>query len=287
MKTLYKWLASMTFAAMLLPSALGEQASAAEKDAPKTRVLWSDAPVVFNETQAKSLRYSDNHWSQNVFPIGNGRLGCTVFGDPSLERIQFNEDSLWVGNEHHTGGYQPFGDLYVDLGHKEYSAYRRELDISRAVQTVTYTAGGVTYRREYFASYPAQVMVFRFTADKPGSLSGTMWLDSMHRSEFAKDQGHSAEAMAAIKTTAKDRTLTLSGASRDLFWWPVLLKKGLRGREYSDNTIINLDYEAQVKVLGDGGTVKTEGDRIVFDKCNSLTLLLAADTSYLNQRAEG
>jgi len=287
MKTLYKWLASMTFAAMLLPFALGEQASAAEKDAPKTRVLWSDAPVVFNETQAESLRYSDAYWSQNVFPMGNGRLGCTVFGDPNRERIQFNEDTLWVGNEHHTGGYQPFGDLYVDLGHKEYSTYRRELDISRAVQTVTYTAGGVTYRREYFASYPAQVMVFRFTADKPGSLSGTMWLDSMHRSKFAKDQGHSAEAMAAIKTTAKDRTLTLSGASRDLFWWPVLLKKGLRGREYSDNTIINLDYEAQVKVLGDGGTVKTEGDRIVFDKCNSLTLLLAADTSYLNQRAEG
>jgi Na+(H+)/acetate symporter ActP len=51
---------------------------------------------------------------------------------------------LWVGNEHHTGGYQPFGDLYIQLGHKNFSNYRRELDISRAVQAVKYVSGGVT-----------------------------------------------------------------------------------------------------------------------------------------------
>ena len=75
------------------------------------RVLWSDKPVVFSEGQAGHMRYAAAAWSNQVFPLGNGRLGCTVFGDPAKERIQFNEDSLWVGNEDCTGGYQPFGDL--------------------------------------------------------------------------------------------------------------------------------------------------------------------------------
>jgi len=251
------------------------------------QILWSPSPVVVTANIDSKLGYLDKYWSENVYPMGNGRLGFTVFGDPDLERIQFNEDSLWVGNEDHTGGYQPFGDIYVALGHNSYTHYYRELDISRAVQTVTYESGGVKYKREYFASYPAQVSVIRFTADKPGSLSGKVWLDSMHRSKFAEGMGHPKESMAAIKTSAEGRTLTLKGQSKDLFWWTAVLKKGLRGREYASKEIINLDYEAQVRVLNQGGTVKADGDRIVFDKCDSITLVLAADTNYINEREKG
>ena len=250
-------------------------------------ILWSPSPVAPPENIANNLRSLDKYWSENVYPMGNGRLGFTVFGDPALERIHFNEDSLWVGNEDHTGGYQPFGDVYVETGHKEFTNYHRSLDLRRAVQTVTYTSGGVTHTREYFASHPAQVSVIRFKADKPGALSGKVWLDSMHRSDFAASQGHAKEAMAAIKTTAAGRTLTLTGQSKDLFWWPAVIDKGLRGREYVSKDIINLDYEAQVRVLHQGGTVKVDGDRIVFDACDSLTLILAADTNYLNERAKG
>lgn len=32
------------------------------------------------------------------FPLGNGRLGCMVFGGTERERIQFNEDTLWSGH---------------------------------------------------------------------------------------------------------------------------------------------------------------------------------------------
>ncbi|MBI1335726.1 MAG: glycoside hydrolase family 95 protein [Phycisphaera sp.] len=249
--------------------------------------LWSDKPLAVPEKIAENLRYLDKFWSENVYPMGNGRMGFTVFGDPAQERIQFNEDSLWVGNEDHTGGYQPFGDIYVQLGHDHYNHYLRELDISRAVQTVTYESGGVNFKREYFASYPAQACVIRFTADKPGSLSGEVWLDSMHRSKIAADQGQSPQAMAAIKTTANDRTLTLTGQSKDLFWWSQLLRKGLRGREYASDQIINLDYEAQVRVLNEGGRLTVRGDHIVFNNCDSVTLLLDADTNYVNQRDKG
>ena len=30
-----------------------------------------------------------------VLPLGNGRLGAMVFGHPTNERIQLNDDSLW------------------------------------------------------------------------------------------------------------------------------------------------------------------------------------------------
>ena len=253
----------------------------------KERTIWSDQPVVFNKSQENRLRYADEAWSKEVFPNGNGRLGFTVFGNPTRERIQFNEDSLWVGNEHHTGGYQPFGDVYVDLGHNEYSDYRRELDITRAIQRVSYSSKGTKFTREYFASYPAQVMVFRFTSDKPGALSGKIWIDSLHRSKLAEKQGQSAEAMAAIKTSAKGRTISLIGESKDLFWWKPLLKKGLRGREYASDKIINLDYEAQLRVENEGGKVVVKDDQIIFDKCDSITLYLGADTNYINERKKG
>ena len=272
----------------LLP--LGARTVSAEMESPMKRVLWTDQPLTFSPRLAKSIRYSKTAWERLVYPIGNGRLGCTIFGDPKRERIQFNEDSLWVGNEDCTGGYQPFGDLYVELDHGEYTNYRRELDLSRAVHTVTYTSGGVNYKRESFSSYPAQLMVFRFTADKKGALSGKAWLDHVHRSAWAVEQLDDPAAGQAIPTTAEGHTLTMKGNTEQLFWWQLHLKQPhrlLAGREYASDKIIDLDFEAQVRVLNEGGTVKAEGGAVIFDRCDSLTILLAADTNYLNQRDKG
>ena len=36
------------------------------------------------------------NWNE-ALPLGNGRLGAMVFGDPGMERIQLNEDTLWAG----------------------------------------------------------------------------------------------------------------------------------------------------------------------------------------------
>ncbi len=38
-----------------------------------------------------------------ALPVGNGRLGAMVFGGPDQERLQFNEETLWLGG--------PGGDL--------------------------------------------------------------------------------------------------------------------------------------------------------------------------------
>lgn len=36
-------------------------------------------------------------WEEDALPLGNGQLGCKVFGGISKERIQLNEKSLWSG----------------------------------------------------------------------------------------------------------------------------------------------------------------------------------------------
>jgi len=197
--------------------------------------LWYDNPAAGWETEA--------------LPIGNGRLGAMIFGAVEKEHIQFNENSLWEGDEKDTGCYQNFGDIEVELQHaKPAENYRRILDISRAVHTVTYTVDGTNYRRESFSSFPDQVMVFRFTACRPGSYTGVINQKDAHGVQIAIEQNR----------------LTSAGK----------LKNGMQ-------------FESQLLVLNDGGTLEATPAGIAFKGVNSLTLILGAGTDYLNQRSKG
>lgn len=44
--------------------------------------LWYDEPA--------------GQWVE-ALPVGNGRLGAMVFGGPSAERLQLNEETVWAG----------------------------------------------------------------------------------------------------------------------------------------------------------------------------------------------
>ena len=138
--------------------------------------------------------------------------------------------------------------------------YRRELDIDRAVHTVTYMKDGVNYRREAFASHPAKVMLFRFTADKPGALTGSVRLTDTHK--------------AAITIHANRFT-----AAGSLAGYQFLKRK--------EPYAFALNYEAQVQVLNDGGTLKAEGDKIIFTTATTLTLMLSAGTDFVQDRSKG
>jgi alpha-L-fucosidase 2 len=235
--------------------------------------LWTNHPLVIDEQdpRPKALQYD---WEKEVYPIGNGCLGGTLFGEPRCERLQFNHDTMWVGNEHNTGAYQSFGDVYVKLPHDHYSAYRRELDLDRAVQTVTYEAGGVRFRRECFASRPAQVIVMRLSADQPGALTGAVSMDNIHE----------------IPITAENDALVMRGDTSKVWYWQFQAEDPTRllsDREYASAENIVLDVEARVRVLHDGGAITTEGNTVTFTGCDSVTLLLAADTNYLADRSKG
>ena len=76
-----------------------------------------------------------------ALPIGNGRLGGVVFGGVERERIQFNEDSLWTGDDNPSGddntmgAYQAFGDLILSFDDgvdAPVQNYRRQLDLATA-----------------------------------------------------------------------------------------------------------------------------------------------------------
>lgn len=183
-----------------------------------------------------------------ALPIGNGRMGAMVFGGTGTERIQFNEISLWTGDDKDTGAYQAFGDLFIELGHTTPEQYRRELDLRDAVHRVSYRVGDVEYRREYFCSAPDQVMVLRFTASKPGAYSGVIRLAGTHKEVVMAQADHLSFASA--------------------------LTNGLA-------------YEAQVRVLTDGGEWTVKDGALACKGATSFTILLAAGTAYVPDYDKG
>jgi Trehalose and maltose hydrolases (possible phosphorylases) len=205
-----------------------------------------------NQSKRIWFRQPAQKWSAEALPIGNGRMGAMLYGGVSQDRIQFNEQSLWSGDnnwdgdyetgDHGFGSYRNFGEVVLDFASRgEASGYSRSLDISNGTLSTNFVQNGVRFTREAFASHPDQVMLFRYGADKKGELSGKISLTS-------------AQGAAII---ANNEGLAFSGEMPN-----------------------KLKYAAVVRVLHEGGVVRIEGDHLVFNSCNSLTLLVDARTSY-------
>jgi alpha-L-fucosidase 2 len=79
------------------------------------------------------------------------------------------------------GANQTAGDIFIDVaGSGEVTNYYRDLNISTAVASVSYTQGGVEHRRTYFASHPRRVLVFRFENNAPTGTDYTISYVSPH-----------------------------------------------------------------------------------------------------------
>jgi alpha-L-fucosidase 2 len=125
---------------------------------------------------------------------------------------------------------------------REPQGYIRSLSLADAIHRVRFERDGVTHTREAFASHPDQVIALRWTADRAGSVSGRIQLKSAH----------------ADPTKAEGHTLTFTGK----------LANGLA-------------YEAQVRLLAQGGTVQPDGDALRLRGCDEVIVLLAAGTDYV------
>jgi alpha-L-fucosidase 2 len=122
------------------------------------------------------------------------------------------------------------------------------LDLDTAVATTRFTSGGVTYTREVFASYPANAIVVRITADRPGALNFSAGLKSAH-----------ANSKVTLVTSNE---LSMTGQPDD---------SGVK-------------FEARLLARAEGGKVSVVDRRIVVSGADSATLLLAGATNFKSFR---
>jgi hypothetical protein len=94
-----------TLLAIVVIFASAQIARSAEFPDPENLVLHYDTPA--------------KDWEKSGLPIGNGQMGAMLLGNPHNVRIQFNEESLWLGNEDDTGMYQNFGELTMQFDEEE------------------------------------------------------------------------------------------------------------------------------------------------------------------------
>ena len=88
-------------------------------------------------------------WMTQALPIGSGNLGAMLFGGMQHERIQFNEESLWIGDEQDTGAYQAFGEVLVDFSQADAWTSFLQLAARDPVGRRAMQAWREVYPREY------------------------------------------------------------------------------------------------------------------------------------------
>lgn len=259
----------------------------ASKTFNPTTLLWYDAPA--------------KKW-EDALPVGNGRLGAMVFGANKEERIQLNEETYWSGGPYSTvvpGGYKVLPEIQKLVFQEKYLAahnlfgrklmgypveqmkyqclanlhlffknqdtisnYQRWLDLETGISGVSYTSKGITWQREVFSSAVDQVIVVRLTASKPGSISFTANLRGVRNqthSNYATDYFH-------MDPYGSDG-LVLTGKSADYM--------GVEGK---------MRYEARVKAVTEGGTLRTDDVDLIIENADAVTLYFAAATNFVNYK---
>jgi len=83
---------------------------------PGVHSLWYRLPAV--------------DWQSQALPIGNGRLGAMLFGQPDVERIQFNEQSLWGGLDNYDNALAGQSDDTFDTSMTGFGSYRAFGDVT-------------------------------------------------------------------------------------------------------------------------------------------------------------
>ena len=227
-----------------------------------------------------------------ALPVGNGRLGAMIYGDPAKEVIQLNEETLWAGSPNrndnpdakgsleevrqmifdgkykeaqdlvnqnfitkasHGMPYQTVGNLKLTFsGHENYTNYYRELDLEKAIVSSRYEANGVKYQTSVFSSFPDQVIVMQMKADKPGSISFSASMDRPKPS--------------VVNVTANaDNELIMSGITSEF-----------------EKMAGSIKFEARVKIVAKGGKVTASESSLDVANANVVTLYISMATNFVN-----
>lgn len=166
--------------------------------------IWFDKPASFFE---------------DAFPVGNGRIGAMVYGNPDLDKVSLNEITLWGGypkdpymnptaskylpliqdalfkedykladsliryvQGYFSSSYAPFGNIHLNFGIKNFENYKRILDIENGIANVEFDAEKTHYKREYIVSHPDQLLFIHLTAKGVSKLNFRIGLNSLLKS---------------------------------------------------------------------------------------------------------
>lgn len=191
------------------------QAVSAVNKPHQNHLLWYDKPAAV--------------WTE-ALPLGNGRLGAMVFGNPASEQIQLNEATIWAGQPNNNANplgleyipkvrelvfagkyleaqtlatekvmsqtnsgmpYQTFGDLRLSFpGHADYTDFYRDLNIDSAIARTNYRVNGITYYREMFTSFTDQVLVIRLSASEKKKITFNAIFTSPHQDVSISSEGN-------------------------------------------------------------------------------------------------
>lgn len=248
----------------------------------KVYKLWYDMPAPNNGAVFRpneSDRPIDLDWENSSLPIGNGYMGASIFGRTDTERIQITDKTLHIKGLWGVETQTAFADLYLDFHHTTRGHYERSLTLNDGICRVSYEHNGVNYNREYFTSYPDNVMVIKLTADKPGQLTFTTRAQIPYLVPFGP-----------LQRPDSITTGYLSGQTQTRYSY-----NGRTGHVSADKDILTLRgtteylhmiYEGQLKVIPYGGRLTSHNDSnndngtIQVEQADSALILFSLGTNY-------
>ena len=125
-------------------------------------------------------------WQRRAIPLGNGSIGARVFGGVQREMIQFNEKTLFSGDEKKIGSFQNFGEIFLSFNEPvpcSENTYLRDLDLETGSAMVACQKGLDGHTRHYFVSAADNILVGKIEATGDTLLNFTLSLQSEQNGE--------------------------------------------------------------------------------------------------------
>ena len=168
-----------------------------------------------------------------------------------LTQKNFNSNvpyESWKEKPFRFGNFTTMGEFYVETGLNTIgmSDYKRILSLDSALAVVQFKKDGVAYERNYFISYPNNVMVIRFKADKAGKQNLV----------FSYEPN-------PVSTGAME-----ADGSNGLVWKARL-----------DNN--QMEYAVRIHATHKGGTLSNQNGKLTVNGADEVVFLITADTDYL------
>ncbi|WP_150271309.1 glycosyl hydrolase family 95 catalytic domain-containing protein [Paenibacillus tepidiphilus] len=162
--------------------------------------------------------------------------------------------------------YEPLGDLYLHMGDGEMKirGYRRQLDLDLGLVRVDYHRDEVHYSREYFSSFPDQVLAVRLTAGTPGGLSFSTLFG---RGSVLEPTPWSDILRHPVGFHAYVDRIEHRGPA-DLI---------IRGRSGGEEGI---RFCCAIRIVADGGQISAGNGQLTLKDGNSATILVSACTDF-------